>query len=272
MEPCRLFSPASKSKAFVHSSGTYAGELGFVGFLDVLVHQARDVNNICIYHEQDVYGKLCLTSDPDATVSTRTINGGGRNPVFDQTLRLGVRTVASSLKCEIWMLSKAKSYLEEQLLGFALVPLADILVADGKLLAQDFSLSSTDLFHSPTGFIWLSLSYAGSSPEAMALLLATSLLQDASFSETESPCEHKKIEFKNLKFAIERYNSEDEEAGVRLADSFSVLNHPLPSTRTYTKEQHFFCHEQWWLNQRFLFGLGISERQRRELQIRRRRS
>jgi len=123
----------------------------FIGVLEVYVHQARDIHNICIYHKQDVYAKLCLTSDPEDTVSTKTINGGGRNPVFNDNVRLNVRTVDSSLKCEIWMLSRVRNYLEDQLLGFALVPLSEVLMKNGKL-EKEFSLSSTDLFHSPAGF------------------------------------------------------------------------------------------------------------------------
>ncbi|RWW00967.1 hypothetical protein GW17_00036028 [Ensete ventricosum] len=240
----------------IKNSNTYAGEFspeGSVGFLDVFVHQARDIHNICIYHKQDVYAKMCLTSDPDVTVSTQIINGGGRNPVFNEKLRLRVRTVESSLKCEIWMLSKVKNYLEDQLLGFALVPLADVLVANGKLV-QEFSLSSTDLFHSPAGFIQLSLSYVGASPDVMALAAAPkSMVPDATLLDAENedniPCEYEKIEFPDLKVVNENQmmvseyfgmqctnmetqcseslitpengNCSNEEAGVRLVESFS---------------------------------------------------
>ncbi|KAE8734930.1 mitochondrial import inner membrane translocase subunit TIM22-2-like [Hibiscus syriacus] len=109
---------------------------------------AGDIHNICIYHKQDVYAKLCLTSDPESTVSTKIINGGGRNPVFNDNLRLDVRTIDSSLKIEIFMMSRVRNYLEDQLLGFALVPLSEVLLKNGKL-EKEFSLSSTDLFHSP---------------------------------------------------------------------------------------------------------------------------
>ncbi|CAK8538888.1 unnamed protein product [Lathyrus sativus] len=140
----------------------------FVGVVDVYIHQARDIHNICIYHKQDVYAKVCLTGDPENSVSTKIINGGGRNPVFNDNLRLSVRTVESSLKCEIWMLSRVKNYLEDQLLGFVLVPLCDVLMEDRKL-EKEFSLSSTDLFHSPAGFVRLSISYAGVSPDVMVI-------------------------------------------------------------------------------------------------------
>ncbi|CAN1220988.1 hypothetical protein LINGRAPRIM_LOCUS119 [Linum grandiflorum] len=139
-----------------------------IGLLDVYVHQARDIHNICIYHKQDVYAKICLTSDPDITVSTNTINGGGRNPVFNQNLQINVKTVDCSLKCEIFMMSRVKNYLEDQLLGFALVPLSQVVMKNGQL-EKDFSLSSTDLFHSPAGYVQLSLSYSGASPEVMAI-------------------------------------------------------------------------------------------------------
>jgi hypothetical protein len=139
-----------------------------IGYLDVFVHQARDIHNVCIYHKQDVYAKLCLTSSPDISCSTKVINSAGRNPVFEESLRLDVQTVDASLKCEIWMLSRVRNYLEDQLLGFALVPLADIVTRDGKLV-QEFSLTSTDLFHTPAGFVQLSLSYAGCSPDVILI-------------------------------------------------------------------------------------------------------
>ena len=60
----------------------------FIGVVDVYIHQARDIHNICIYHKQDVYAKICLTSNPENTVSTKTINGGGRNPVFNENQML----------------------------------------------------------------------------------------------------------------------------------------------------------------------------------------
>ena len=134
----------------------------------MFVHKARDIHNVCIYHKQDVYAKLCLTSSPDVSCSTKVINSAGRNPVFEESLRLDVQTVDASLKCEIWMLSRVRNYLEDQLLGFALVPLADIVMGDGKLV-QEFSLTSTDLFHTPAGFVQLSLSYAGCSPDVILI-------------------------------------------------------------------------------------------------------
>ncbi|KAF8097318.1 hypothetical protein N665_0291s0027 [Sinapis alba] len=138
----------------------------FMGVLEVFVHQARDIHNICIYHKQDVYAKLSLTSHPESFLSTKIINGGGRNPVFDDTLQLDVKSVDCSLKCEIYMMSRVRNYLEDQLLGFTLVPLSEVMVRNGKL-EKEFSLSSTDLFHSPAGFVELSLSYAGEVPEVM---------------------------------------------------------------------------------------------------------
>lgn len=184
------------------------GNGGFVGILEVHIHQARDIHNICIYHKQDVYAKLCLTSDPEVTVQTKIINGGGRNPVFSETLRLDVRTIESSLKCEIWMLSRVKNYLEDQLLGFALVPLSDIVVGNGSL-EQEFQLSSTDLFHSPAGFVQLSVSYSGSSPEVLAIPAPTSSVSpDTAILDSEAdanslPCEYDKLEFPDLKVVNE---------------------------------------------------------------------
>uniref|UniRef100_A0ACD5XEG2 Uncharacterized protein n=1 Tax=Avena sativa TaxID=4498 RepID=A0ACD5XEG2_AVESA len=133
-------------------------------FLDVYVHGARGIHNICIYADQDVYARFSLTSSPGhaPALSTRVAAGGGASPRFDERLppmrvRRG-RIGTDALKCEVWMRSCAKSVLEDQLLGFALVPLASVAAADGARLAQsDFSLSSTDLFHSPAGTVRLSL-------------------------------------------------------------------------------------------------------------------
>lgn len=191
----------------VHSkgSGMVYNMDGFVGSLEVYVHQARDIHNICIYHKQDVYAKICLTSDPENAVSTKIINGGGQNPVFNDNLRLNVRTMESSLKCEIWMLSRVKNYLEDQLLGFALVPLSEVLLNNGKL-EKEFGLSSTDLFHSPAGFVRLSLSYSGASPDVMAIpalpVTANAASEDTEISES-MPSDFDAIEFPDPKIMNE---------------------------------------------------------------------
>ncbi|KAI4307919.1 hypothetical protein L6164_031044 [Bauhinia variegata] len=186
-----------------------------IGVLDVHIHQARDIHNICIYHKQDVYAKICLTSNPEITMSTKTINGGGRNPVFNETLHINVGTVESSLKCEIWMLSRVKNYLEDQLLGFALVPLSEVLVKNGKL-EKEFSLSSTDLFHSPAGFVQLSLAYTGASPDVMAIPaeMATNVpVQDSETSEALAS-DLDKIEFPDPKIVNEDHLMVSEYFGI----------------------------------------------------------
>nr|KYP49865.1 hypothetical protein KK1_028364 [Cajanus cajan] len=220
----------------------------FLGVLDVYIHQARDIQNICIYHKQDVYAKICLTSNPENSVSTKTINGGGRNPVFNENLKVNVRTVDASLKCEIWMLSRVKNYLEDQLLGFALVPLSEVLVQNGKL-EKEFSLSSTDLFHSPSGFVQLSLSYTGASPDVMAIsAMPTKVATDAATSESLAR-DLDKIEFPDPKIVNEDHlmvseyfgipceetqcsdslatsdaENQSSEAGVRLVESFAACS------------------------------------------------
>ncbi|PUZ42401.1 hypothetical protein GQ55_9G579500 [Panicum hallii var. hallii] len=170
-----------------------------IGYLDVFVHQARDIHNVCIYHKQDVYAKFCLTSSSDVSCSTKVINSAGRNPVFEESLRLDVQTVDASLKCEIWMLSRVRNYLEDQLLGFALVPLADIVMGDGKLV-QEFSLTSTDLFHTPAGFVQLSLSYAGCSPDVILISSPNNSVSRAADSGNDYvvPSQLEKIEFPDL--------------------------------------------------------------------------
>ncbi|KAA8527035.1 hypothetical protein F0562_008736 [Nyssa sinensis] len=207
---------------------------GFIGVLEVFIHQARDIHNICIYHKQDVYAKLCLTSDPENTVSTQIINGGGKNPVFNENLHLNVRTIESSLKCEIWMLSRVRNYLEDQLLGFALVPLSEVLIKNGKL-EKEFSLSSTDLFHSPAGFVQLSLCYSGASPEVMAIsalpsnLATNTAVQDSEIPESVSS-EFDKIEFPDPKIANENHLMVSEYFGIPCNDMDSQSSESLISS------------------------------------------
>jgi hypothetical protein len=170
-----------------------------IGYLDVFVHQARDIHNVCIYHKQDVYAKLCLTNSPDVSCSTKVINSAGHNPVFEESLQLDVQTLDASLKCEVWMLSRVRNYLEDQLLGFALVPLADIVMGDGKLV-QEFSLTSTDLFHTPAGFVQLSLSYTGCSPDVILISSPNKSVPIVSDSGNDCvvPFQLEKIEFPDL--------------------------------------------------------------------------
>lgn len=137
-------------------------ESEFSGVLEIFVHNARNIHNICIYDNQDVYAKFSLTCNPDETLSTRIINGGGKNPDFNENLRMKISQIDAVLKCEIWMLSRARNYMEDQLLGFALIPISEF-VEKGKV-TRDYSLSSTDLFHSPAGTIQLSLSLNTSKP------------------------------------------------------------------------------------------------------------
>lgn len=204
----------------------------FIGILEVYIHQARDIHNICIYHKQDVYAKFCLTSDPENTVSSKIINGGGRNPVFNDTLRLNVKTIESSLKCEIFMMSRVKNYLEDQLLGFALVPLSDVLIKNGKL-EKEFSLSSTDLFHSPAGFVQLSLSYSGASPDVMAIP-AMRTASDVEILES-LPCEFEKIEFPDPKIVNENQMMVSEYFGIPCS---SVDSETSASVVTCDVENH----------------------------------
>ncbi|GMH05786.1 hypothetical protein Nepgr_007626 [Nepenthes gracilis] len=210
----------------------------FIGVLDVYIHQARDIHNICIYHKQDVYAKLCLTSNPEDSISTQIINGGGKNPIFNENIRLKVRTIESSLKCEIWMLSRVRNYLEDQLLGFSLVPLSEVVSKNGKL-EKEFSLSSTDLVHSPAGFVHLSVSYSGASPEVMEIpKLPTVLASDSTEQESEiiepTPNEFDKIEFPDPKILNENQMMVSEYFGISCASLKTQSTESLPSSDTET--------------------------------------
>ncbi|XP_018464718.2 uncharacterized protein LOC108836000 isoform X1 [Raphanus sativus] len=206
----------------VNSSGkdtiTCGQQDHLVGSLEVHVHQARDIQNICIYHKQDVYAKLCLTSDPEKSVSTKIINGGGRDPVFDDKVKLDVRVLDTSLKCEIYMMSRVRNYLEDQLLGFTLVPMSELLFKNGKL-EKEFALSASDLYHSPAGFVQLSLSYNGSYPEVMVCpAMPSSVSVDESTKNPEGseslPGELDKIEFPDPNVANENEKMVSEYFGI----------------------------------------------------------
>ncbi|WCJ33033.1 Calcium-dependent lipid-binding (CaLB domain) family protein [Euphorbia peplus] len=219
----------SKGIDVQHQEITNGNPENYMGSLEVYVHQARDIHNICIYHKQDVYAKLCLTSDPEYSVSTKIINGGGRNPVFNDNVRLNVKTVECSLKCEIFMMSRVRNYLEDQLLGFALVPLSEVLMKNGKL-EKEFSLSSTDLFHSPAGFVELSLSYSGASPDIMAIP-ALSTCTDGSVQDTEIqeslPSEFEKMEFPDPKIVNENHMMVSEYFGISCTNGDSETSDSL---------------------------------------------
>ncbi|XP_073050852.1 uncharacterized protein [Primulina eburnea] len=95
-------------------------------------------------------------------------------------MKINIRNAV--LKCEIWMLSRAKNFMDDQLLGFALVPISSVL-GKGKV-TQDFDLSSTDLFHSPAGTIKLSLSLNANTPlNLMSVPFADSVADSSTTSE-----------------------------------------------------------------------------------------
>ncbi|KAL5708376.1 hypothetical protein ACHQM5_019176 [Ranunculus cassubicifolius] len=180
----------------------------FSGLLEIYVHHARNIHNICIYDNQDVYAKFSLTYSPDETISTRVINGGGKNPDFNQTLNMKINQLDAVLKCEIWMLSRARNYLEDQLLGFALVPMS--LVAGMGKVTQDFTLSSTDLFHSPAGTVHLTLFLNTSLPATVSAkssefsISSEVVLLNRKVSEVGiDPVEYGRIEFPDVNVARE---------------------------------------------------------------------
>lgn len=189
-----------------HQNVILSNKEGFIGVLEVFIHQARNIHNICIYQKQDVYGKIFLTSDPEATELTRTINGGGQNPVFNENLRINVRNGDCSLRCEIWMLSRVRNYLEDQLLGFSMVPLSEILAENGKL-EKEFELSTSELFHSPSGFVKLSITYTGSEPDVMEILIAPRCCVCDQDSEE---CDRDSRELEKLEFPDPKVMNENE--------------------------------------------------------------
>ncbi|GKB74063.1 C2 calcium-dependent membrane-targeting protein [Tanacetum coccineum] len=201
---------------------TTEGSTQFSGILEIYIHHARNIHNICIYENQDVYAKFSLTYNPDETLSTRIINGGGKNPEFNEKLVVKVNQYDAVLKCEMWMLSRAKSFMEDQLLGFVLVPIS-LVMGKGEL-TQDFSLSSTDLFHSPAGTVKLSLSLDTNSPFNLNVDLVTS---SSITSEVEllDTIEYARIEFPDISVVRENQQMVSEYFGL---SGHGALTKPAP--------------------------------------------
>lgn len=201
------------------------GEVEFSGILEIYVHHARNIHNICIYDNQDVYAKFSLTYNPDETISTQIINGGGKNPQFNENLTMKITQPDAILKCEIWMLSRARNFMEDQLLGFALVPIFPIL--KGKI-TEDFSLSSTDLFHSPAGTVRLTLSLDAtakylSDSAANSSITSEVVLLDRKISEViVDPVEYSRIEFPDINIVKENQ---------QMVSDYFNLNNPRPDLR-----------------------------------------
>ncbi|KAI3795867.1 hypothetical protein L1987_38527 [Smallanthus sonchifolius] len=204
------------------------GTTEFSGVVEIYVHHARNIHNICIYENQDVYAKFSLTYNPDETFSTRIINGGGKNPEFNEKLTIKINHIDAVLKCEMWMLSRAKSLMEDQLLGFSLVPIS-LINGD---LTQDFSLSSTDLFHSPAGTVKLSLSLNTNLPPFKPDSSNTSevvLLDPVEYSRIEFPDIN--VVKENQQMVSEYFELSDNYSDTRgqfLCLGASMSSHPHP--------------------------------------------
>nr|GEW76702.1 hypothetical protein [Tanacetum cinerariifolium] len=110
------------------------------------------------------------------------------------------------------MMSRAKNYLEDQLLGFALVPLSDIIIENGKL-NKEFTLSSSDVFHSPSGFVELTLSYNGVSPDVFAISRPMPP-SNTNVSIVSDQCELDKLEFPDPKIVNENEMMVSEYIGI----------------------------------------------------------
>ncbi|GLT41773.1 hypothetical protein SLA2020_158160 [Shorea laevis] len=203
-----------------NSVGDLDNDSEFSGILNIYVHHARNIHNICIYENQDVYAKFSLTYGPDETTSTRICKRGGKNPDFNENLIMKVTQADAVLKCEIWMLSRVRNYMEDQLLCFALVPISEI--AGKGSVSQDYTLSSTDLIHSPAGTIKLTLSLNTSTPikpstktTCNSSISSEVVLLDRKNSENFlDPVEYSRIEFPDINVVRENQQLVSEFFGV----------------------------------------------------------
>lgn len=173
--------------------------------LDIFVHEARGTHKtIRVYGDhQDVYARLALTSAPDAGASARL---GERLP----PLRVARgRLAVDVLKCELWM--RSGGVPDDQLLGFALVPLAAVAAADGaRVVAADFELSSTDLLHSPAGAVRLSLALRPGHADACEPSEAAVLGLGPAPMAVD--LDHSRIEFTDLRVRVEQEKSASSDA------------------------------------------------------------
>ncbi|CAN1189353.1 hypothetical protein LINPERPRIM_LOCUS5335, partial [Linum perenne] len=98
------------------------------------------------------------------------------------------------VKCEIWMFSRARNLMDDQLLGFALVPVSQV-IGKGKV-SQDYSLSFTDLFDSPIETVKLTLCLMPSSSPPSSIVNSSIssevLLLDRKISEVV-PVEYSRV-------------------------------------------------------------------------------
>ncbi|CAN0905466.1 hypothetical protein LINGRAHAP2_LOCUS23688 [Linum grandiflorum] len=170
----------------------------FAGVLEIYVHHARNIHNICIYENQDVYAKFSLTYNPDDAVSTRIVNGGGKNPEFNQKIVVKVSQVVDAVvKCEIWMFSRARNLMDDQLLGFTLLPVSQV-IGKGEV-SRDYSLSSTDLFHSPAGTVKLTLCLSPSISLPSSSAVNSSISSEVVLLDRKmDPVEYSRIEFPDV--------------------------------------------------------------------------
>lgn len=204
--------PKEKRMLLDTSSSSNGGEI-FVGsmseridgVLDITIHHATDIQNICIYGNQDVYAKFSITHSQDKVYSTQPVRAGGKNPVFNQSLQILISQPDAVLKCEIWMMSCVRTYLEDQLLGFVLVPLADLIGKDKE--TRNHTLSSTDLFHAPAGTVCLSLRFYSRDTLVETPVSASQRSPDVMLLENgnqnPAPMDYNNIEFPDLQAASE---------------------------------------------------------------------
>ncbi|CAI9271067.1 unnamed protein product [Lactuca saligna] len=176
------------------------------------------------------------------------INGGGKNPEFNEKLAIKITQFDAVLKCEMWMLSRAKNFMEDQLLGFSLVPLS-LILGKGEL-TQDFSLSSTDLFHSPAGTVRLSLSLNTNFPFDSSLISSNNssitsevILLDRKISEVALD-----IEFPDINVARENQQMVSEYFGLSqngcsgyARNVHSGQNHNQPGPTRLVGPGSFLC-------------------------------
>lgn len=210
------------------------------GILDIYVHHARNIHNICIYDNQDVYAKFSLTYNPDETLSTRIINRGGKNPIFNENLRIKITQMDAVLKCEVWMFSRSRNHLEDQLLGFALVQISQV-IGKGKV-TEDYSLSSTDLFHCPAGTVQLTISldtsfsissnvnHISQSATNSSISSEVVLLDPKISGDMSDPVQYSRIEFpdvsvtkENQKMVSEYFNLESYGSSASRPNSVALL-------------------------------------------------
>eukprot|EP00897_Mesotaenium_endlicherianum_P009863 jgi/Mesen1/8905/ME000539S08180 len=142
---------------------TSHGRSHIAGILDVHVIQAEGLEMPCLYGSNDIYANFSCGENHRLnrmSLRTRTVKGGGSNPVFNQRLQIGIPIGNVEVKCELWMAGYNRGAADDKLLGYAPIHVAKNPASKTKNEACKFHLLRGDCGQvQHAGLIKLVLSY-----------------------------------------------------------------------------------------------------------------